>query len=160
MVAKSAFIGFLAVIFLIAACDPDVPTPETPKGDPAEAARQFIESFYSGDLSECIELSSEQIRLSVQEQCNANYAAQASIDLRFTTFEVISRQTVDRATIRMSGRWTISQIDPETGQRAIETTDTTLEAPVLIGMYFKGGKWRVDGIAVDPNFTPAAPTPS
>lgn len=142
----------------LSACEDSVPEPEKPKGDPTEAARDFIQALFSGDSSTVRELSSDQTRLSFLEIATANANANAQIDLRQTKFEVVAEQAVDRRTVRMSGVWVITADAPEGGQ-ATQVHDTNQEPPVLLGMWFKDGKWRVDDIRdesefVLPTFTP------
>lgn len=144
----------------LSACQDDVPEPEKPTGDPAQAAEDFIAALFSGDATTVRELSSDQTRLSFLDIATANANANASIDLSQTKFEVIAEQAIDRRTIRMSGIW-ITTADTPDGQRATQVHDTNLEGPVLIGLWFKGGKWRVDGMKAEesqnlPTLTPTS----
>jgi hypothetical protein len=147
-ILPTRFLTGLALLFLgltLVACNSNnVATPEKPTGDPTESARDFIIALYTGDATACRELSSSQIRLSILEICTRSANANAGIDLSETIFEVTSRQAANRATVRMRGRWIISADTPQ--GRATEVHDTATEQPLLIGMLFEDGKWRVDGI--------------
>jgi hypothetical protein len=161
---KSSHLTFLVVILLLlagvlVACGEDIPEPEKPTGDPTITAREFIEALFSGNASKCRELSTDQIRLDFLEQCTAYANANAEIDLSLTTFEVITEQAVDRRTVRMSGLWTITA-DTSEGERASQVHDTNLEPAVLIGLLFKDGKWRVDGMGTSQPPTFVVPTPT
>lgn len=153
---------FIAILLAanLSACQDDVPEPEKPTGDPAQAAEDFIAALFSGDATAVRELSSDQTRLSFLDTATAYANANAEIDLSQTKFEVIAEQAVDRRTIRMSGIWVISA-DTSDGQRATEVHDTNLEPAVLLGLWFKGGKWRVDGMKAEesqnlPTLTPTS----
>lgn len=164
MKPSKSFLPTLLIIALllvgISACQDAVPEPEKPTGDPAQAAEDFIAALFSGNATTVRELSSDQTRLSFLDTATAYANANAEIDLTQTKFEVIASQSVDRRTIRMSGVWVITADTPD-GQRATQVHDTNLEPAVLLGLWFKGGKWRVDGMSTEenlnlPTFTPTS----
>lgn len=162
---KSSHLNFIIVTVLLltgilTACGDDIPEPEKPTGDPTITAREFIEALFGGNASKCRELSTDQIRLDFLELCTEYANANAEIDLSQATFEVIAEQAVDRRTVKMSGIWVITADTPE-GERASIVQDTNLVPAVLIGLLFKDGKWRVDGM--DTSETPptlVVPTPT
>jgi hypothetical protein len=159
------FIAFTIVALLLltgilTACDDDIPEPEKPTGDPTVTARDFIEALFGGNASKCRELSTDQIRLNFLELCTQYANANADIDLSQATFEVVAEQAIDRRTVKMTGIWAITADTPE-GQRVTQVHDTNLEPAVLIGLLFKDGKWRVDGMDTsEPPPTLVVPTPT
>ena len=140
----------LTLIFILAsslfftACQGD-PTPVTPKGDPIEAAREFMSALYEGDTDRCRALSSREVRDSVGQICQSfnEESAAASIDLSETTFEVISTQTAV-VTITMSGRWTIRAVAPN-GEAKEEIHDSSTESPITFDMIYEDDHWRFHG---------------
>ncbi|MBI5931781.1 MAG: hypothetical protein HY862_20900 [Chloroflexi bacterium] len=152
-------LAFLMAVGL-SACKDDLPEPEKPSGDPAQAAQDFIAALFSGNASAVRELTSDQTRLSFLETATAYANAHAEIDLSQTKFEVIAEQAVDRRTIRMSGVWVITADTPN-GERATQVHDANQEGAVLLGLWFKDGKWRIDGMKPEeiinlPTLTPTS----
>lgn len=132
--------------------DPDLPTLEPPIGDPKEAARAFMEALYTGDLTGCTEYASEEIRLSIQEQCLLYQRYNTSVDMSNVTYTEELQIATDYIVVRMSGVWTYEGIDSETQEAFTETIDT----PVLLSMVFEDGAWRVDNLVDDFTVTTSA----
>jgi hypothetical protein len=141
---KRSHLLILIVVLLLVACTDDLPEPEKPEGDPVPVAREFMQALYNGNISKCTDLASSSSRLSVQELCNANAAAGASIDLTNAKFEEKSRHDVNRATIRMTGSWTI-RVEQD-GESALRTYHSDVDGDVLIGMIYQEGTWRVEDL--------------
>ncbi|NDJ85507.1 MAG: hypothetical protein GYB66_06445 [Chloroflexi bacterium] len=123
----------------LTACQEEEPTPIVPEGDPVEAAREFVEAFYEGDVETCRELTVNDQRAQVEELCQRNATALASIDLSEAEFGLYSQVATLVVVVEMSGRWTIAALGQD-GTMVEETRDE----PVYITMVYEDGAWRFE----------------
>lgn len=130
---------FILIVMVLGACNQEDPTPIVPTGDPAVAARNFINTFYSEDVRACQELFTAEVRDWARQQCQQNADRRANIDLSNAVFTVVSRRGTI-AMVEMSGQWTISALNIE-GQMAQDVHDTATETPLEIEMIYQDGKW-------------------
>lgn len=137
----STLIFVFILTFVLISCKGE-PTPVVPKGDPIEAAHDFMTALYEGDTDKCRSLSSSEVRDSVAQLCRSitEESAAANIDLSETQFEVTSIQSTI-ATITMSGRWTIRAVASD-GQASEEVHDTETESPLILYMIYEDDRWR------------------
>lgn len=127
----------LGFVMLLVACGDTETTPEPAPGDPTQAAYAFMIALLNGDITGCEGYSTEAVRESILQTCQAYADAEANTDLTGVSFIVLAREGQD-ALIEMRGIYTISSI--EEGSRISRQENT----PVRILMRYEDDFWRFD----------------
>ena len=109
-----------------------------PEGDPSQAARAFMTAFLNGNVTNCVNLSTEEARESVRALCQARADTQSTVDLQDTTFAVNDQDGL-LAVVIMQGSYRETVTDPNNGNVVVtDIEDTT----IVIYMEYQDDFWR------------------